>query len=212
MLAESALIEVVDVLAHPAALGRTDWTGVTTVLVDAVDERRVDDQFAGVSVVEHVRRHTKPAATSIVVMTDHFYDDALRRRMSEARADAFHHRAELADADTLRDIILRPSSARRRVPPARTPDGELAYGVSGSTRVNRAVAFALAHDLRDQLAHRTQPRSRYWMRLRRDFNAEARLFPLTVDGCEPDRNQSLPSLPQIARFLTWATTIKRPAR
>jgi hypothetical protein len=179
------------------------------VLVDAVDKRRADDQFAGVSVVEHLRRHTNPADTSIVVTTEHYYDDALRRRMTEARADAFYDRAELADANTLRDIILSPPWTRRAVPPAQAPDDQFCHGVTASTRVNQAVAFALAHDLHNQLTRRAQPRSRYWLRLRQDFNTHARLYPVTADGCEPDREQNLPSLPQITRFLTWATKVKK---
>jgi len=30
----------------------------------------------------------------------------------------------------------------------------------------------------------------------------------TTDGRSPDRAQELPSLPQIARFLSWATKVK----
>jgi len=37
---------------------------------------------------------------------------------------------------------------------------------------------------------------------------DARLTPMTAGGHLPDRNQDLPVLPQIARFLTWATRVK----
>jgi hypothetical protein len=130
--------------------------------------------------------------------------------MTEARADAFYDRAELADA--LREIMLYLPWARRGVPPVQAPDDQFCHGVTGSTRVNRAVGFALAHDLQNQLARRSQPRSRYWLRLRREFNTHARLYPVTADGCVPDREQNLPSLPQIARFLTWATKVKTGTR
>lgn len=58
-----------------------------------------------------------------------------------------------------------------------------------------------------------EPRSRKWLRLRQEFNEEARLNPVTADGRIPDRPQALPSLPQIARFLEWATRTKpEPSR
>jgi hypothetical protein len=82
------------------------------------------------------------------------------------------------------------------------------HGVTEHTRVNRAVAFARERRLMHLLATRPEPRSRAWLRLRRDFNHEARLNPVTNDGRTPDRAQDYPSLPQISRFLTWATKVK----
>jgi hypothetical protein len=51
-----------------------------------VNERQVGDQFAGVSVVEHVRALRQGRRPGVVVITDRYDDDALRRRMSEAGA------------------------------------------------------------------------------------------------------------------------------
>ena len=43
---------------------------------------------------------------------------------------------------------------------------------------------------------------------RSEFNRRAQLTPTTTGGRPPDRPQDVPSLPQIDRFLRWATTIR----
>jgi hypothetical protein len=40
------------------------------------------------------------------------------------------------------------------------------------------------------------------------FNRVARLNPVNADGTIPDRDQDEPSLPQIERFLEWASKSK----
>jgi hypothetical protein len=183
---------------------------VDVLLVDAADPRNRDDNFPGVAVVEEVRRHRTRQQTLIVVITGHFFDDAVRRRMREARADLYYHRAELGDVQALRDVVLRPP-AHRPVPDPLQPEALFSQGVTEETRVNRAVAYAGEHGLETALAGDGRPR-RAWLRLRREFNREARLSPVTVDGRPPDRSQALPSRPQIARFLAWATRIKTGQR
>jgi hypothetical protein len=82
--------------------------------------------------------------------------------------------------------------------------------VTEATRVNRGVAYALAQQLPRALAARERPRSRFWDRLRRAFNQQARLTTITADGRIPDRDQHIPSVRQISKFLTWATAVKAP--
>jgi DNA-binding NarL/FixJ family response regulator len=211
LLDDSPEVSLVGALTHGEALGWTDqWAGVDVVLVDAADERSTVDQFPGVGVVEHIRRHRTPAQLTVVVATGHFFDDAVRRRMREARADVFYHRSELADVRALLAAVLRPDLAGRQVPGPADPEAQFCQGVTDATRVNPAVAFATEHGVAAALADRPQPRSRAWIRLRREFNRHAKLSPVTVDGREPDRTQDLPSVPQIGRFLAWATRAKTP--
>lgn len=114
----------------------------------------------------------------------------------------------MADGAVLRDAVLHPERARRPVPEPRDPEAQFRNGVTDATRVNRAIQYAMERDVAERIAERADPRSRRWLRLRRDFNNEARLTPVTSDGRQPDRHQELPSLPQISRFLNWATKVK----
>ncbi len=208
LLTSSSEIELVGALTHQEAMGwEGEWERVDVAVVDAADERVEGDQFPGVAVVQRIRRVRAPHQTAIVVITGHFFDDALRRRLREARADFLYHRSQLADGRALYDVVLHPDM-QRRVPPAVDPEAELRHGVTGASRVNRAVAFAMEHGLMKVLANREHPRRRIWQHLRRDLNREAGLTPMTTDGRIPDRAQDLPSLPQIERFLAWATRVK----
>lgn len=211
LLATSEDIELIGVFDHDDALAATDvWDGTDVAVVDAADHRRPLDQFPGVAVVEHIRRQATDGPT-IIVITGQFFDDAVRRRMREARADFFYHRADMADAQALYDAVLRPESARRRVPEPRDPESQFRHGVTEHTRVNQAVGYAVENRLKGRLTEHAEPRSRRWLRLRGEFNRIARLTPVTSDGRRPDRPQDQPSLPQISRFIFWATKVKDPA-
>jgi DNA-binding NarL/FixJ family response regulator len=209
LLSDTREIEVVAALSHLQALaGDTAWSATDVVLIDAADERRDDDHFPGVQVVEEIRRACAGRAPTVIVVSEHYFDDALRRRMQEARPDFFHHRTDLNDGSMLRRIVLHPEAVSSAVPPCTDLETQFRHGVTKYTRVNRAVAFARERDLVELLADRPEPRSRAWLRLRKEFNREARLNPVTTDGRTPDRSQEYPSLPQISRFLNWATRIK----
>ncbi|GLY80494.1 hypothetical protein [Actinoallomurus iriomotensis] len=209
LLSASDRITLAGAYDHDEALTVDDvWSEADVAIVDAADHRRTTDQFPGVAVVEHIRRHAQ--RLTVIVVTGHFFDDAVRRRMREARADFFYHRADMADAEALYDAVLRPESARRRVPEPRDPEGQFRHGVSEHTRVNQAVGYALENALEERLAEHAEPRSRRWLRLRGDFNRVARLTPVTSDGRRPDRPQDEPSLPQITRFIAWAMKVKHP--
>jgi CheY-like chemotaxis protein len=211
LLSASEQISLVAALDHDDALAVGDmWQDTDVAVVDAADHRRTADQFPGVAVVEHIRRHATSRLT-VIVVTGHFFDDAVRRRMREARADFFYHRADMADAQALYDAVLRPEEARRRVPEPRDPESQFRHGVSEHTRVNQAVGYALENALEDRLAEHAEPRSRRWLRLRGEFNRVARLTPVTSDGRRPDRPQDEPSLPQITRFIAWAMKVKQPS-
>ena len=199
---------VVSASHDAAASWRHEWSTMDVAIVDAVDERRSDDNFPGVRVVEGIRAMATLRPPTIIVVTPWFFDDALRRRMREAHADFFYPREELADRAVLLDAVLRPGTHHRPVPGPTDPECQFRHGVTSRSRVNRGVRFALSHELHLAPAHREAPRGRRWLRLRQEFNDEARLNPVTSDGRLPDRPQVLPSLPQIARFLDWATHTK----
>ncbi len=197
------LVDVVAATDHDEALrGLPTWGDLDVVLVDAADPRRADDHFPGVEVVRQVRRRDPDGTTTVVVVTGHFFDDAVRRRMREARADLFFHRTEVQDADRLVEIVLDPARWRQGVPDPVDPELLLRLGVSSDTRVNDAVRHVRDADWG---AAPPPPRSRAWVHLREQFNRVARLTPITSDGRPPDRRQDTPSLPQIERFLQWAT-------
>lgn len=212
VLADAYQLEVVAALSHEGVLhGSVRWDAVDVVLVDAVDERCVDDHFPGVRVVDRIRQYRLAASPTVIVVTDHYYDDGLRRRMREARPDYFHNRACLQDGEALRQLVQQPERYSAPVPACVELEALFRHGVTDRTRVNRAVAFARERGLMALLATRPELRSRAWLRLRREFNHEARLNPVTADGRTPDRAQDYPSLPQIARFLRWATRVKTGA-
>jgi DNA-binding NarL/FixJ family response regulator len=210
VLNDASDIEVVAALTHIAAMQQSiRWDFADVVLVDGADERRDDDHFPGVEVVDEIRRSRPTRPPTVIVVSEHYYDDALRRRLREARPDYFHHRSHLHDGEALRRIVLHPERVSSAVPPCVDLETQFRHGVTEYTRVNRAVAFARERRLMELLAARPEPRSRAWLRLRKEFNQEARLNPVTTDGRTPDRPQEDPSLPQISRFLTWATRVKR---
>lgn len=208
LLGDRPEIDVVAALTHDQARAwQEQWDGVDVLVVDAADDRCQLDQFPGVAVVEAVRRRRRPDQTVVIVVTGHFFNDAVRRRMREARADFFYHRSELVAAERLYQAVLFPERAGRAVPDPADPEASFRLGVTGATRVNRAVAHATDQGLMAALAERCGLRRRIWQHRRRDFNAQARLNPANADGRPPERAQSDPSLPQIERFLRWATRI-----
>ncbi|NRQ37501.1 hypothetical protein HII36_37570 [Nonomuraea sp. NN258] len=210
-LGECAGIQVLAVLDHEAALlfGRR-WREIDLALVDAADDSRTDDQFPGVAVVEEIRRQCgADHRPRVMVVTGHAYDEAVRRRMREAGADYLYDRRSLMDEQAMLSAVLRPSSVLA-APAGRTPEEER-LGISRHTRVNAAVAYALAENIPSRLARRENPRGRVWDRIREEFNQIARLATVNSDGLPPDRAQDEPSRRQLNRFLTWATKVKRPS-
>lgn len=211
LLREHPELEVVGALDHEGALSwsGSQWSLADVALVDAADERGCGDQFPGVGVVEAIRAARSPAETTVVVVTGHFFDDALRARMREAGADFFYHRSQFADADRLYRVLLHPDGERAFVPPAEDPEALFRVGVTPSTRINDAVRLAKHLPPPDATGGPVARRSRAWLRYRQVFNEIARLNPVNADGTIPERDQRYPSLPQIERFLQWATRSKQ---
>jgi CheY-like chemotaxis protein len=210
LLADRPEIEVVGALDHDQALAwDLQWNQVDVALVDASDDRREDDQFPGVGVVEHIRQRRAPHQTVVIVLTGHFFDDAVRRRMREARADYFYRRSDLDFGTALEDAVIHPDRARAGVPPEQDTEALFQLGVVATSRVNAGVSQAKATGI--QSFSRT--RSRRQERLRRkEFNAAARLNTVNADGAQPNRGQDTPSTTQIGKFLNWATRVKTPHR
>jgi len=210
LLADRPELEVIGMLDHQAAVGwgAPEWAPVDVALVDAADERADSDHFPGVGVVEAIRAARTPNETIVVVVTGHFFDDALRTRMREAGADFFYHRSQFYDVERLYRVLLHPEAERASVPPPVNTEALFRVGITPSTRVNEAIRLA------GSLASPTPPaglgprRSRAWLRYRSMFNEVARLNPVNADGTVPERDQHDPSLPQIERFLQWATRAK----
>ena len=209
VFADEPSTDVIAELSHEEALSWTDqWDRADIVIVDAANERSGPDQFPGVGVVQRVRERRTADQTMVIVVTGHFFDDAVRMRMREAGANFLFHRSELHDSSILVDAVLHPDTARS-VP--RPTDGETIFhlGITAATNVNTALAWAAGEGL---LGERQQPRSRRSsMALRRQFNEVANLEPVNADGFKPANGQEAPSLRQIDRFLEWATKIKNVA-
>jgi DNA-binding NtrC family response regulator len=208
LLGDSDDIRIVGAFTHTDAVHLSDaWYGVDVVIVDAADERNEEDHFPGVLVVEQIRRHRTAEETIVLVLTGHYFDPALRRRMREAQADFFYHRSEVQETNALLAAVLQPDNARV-VPRFDDIEELMRHGVSYDTRVNRALEYARSADMQEVLAL-PRTRSRQLLQQRRAFNQVAHLSPVNRDGLPPDREQREPSLVQIERFLRWATRIKR---
>jgi DNA-binding NarL/FixJ family response regulator len=209
LLADRPEIEVAASFVHASALEwDSEWDTIDIAIVDAADSRRIDDHFPGVAVVDHIRRRRSSDQTMVVVLTGHFFDDAVRRRMREAQADFFYHRSELQESGDLYRAILNPEQARAGVPDEMDPESQFKLGVVRSTRINEAIRYSRSTGLEDLLTGREGGRSRSWSRLRASFNDVAHLNPVNADGTPPERRQRDPSLTQIERFLNWATRTK----
>jgi len=206
-LADFGDVAVVASGDHEAALTWQNWSDVDVALVDAADDRHDGDHFPGVRVVEAARLGGGPEL-SIVVITGHFFDDALRRRMKEARADFFFWRGNVQDVSTLLAIIRDPDSQRRGVPDVSSEEELRALGIAPGSSVNRAIDFLEQSDgERPSSAAR-----RATIRFRRAFGEATGVRAANSDGGAPRRAQSEPSMVQIERLRQWATRSKhKPA-
>ncbi len=208
VLDEHPEIEVVAAAGHAEAIAAGDelWADVDVAIVDAADEEHRGDQFPGVAVVERIRKCRTAPLPTVVIRTGHFLDDALRVRMREAGADFFFHRTELQRAAAVHAVVLRPEDARAGVPAPLDAEALFRLGISNRSRVNAGVAFLERHGMGPIGA---SPRSRRWTAFRRDFSEQARIAPVNADGTLPTLERAVPSLPQIQRFMDWATRSRR---
>lgn len=209
ILEEEADLEVTACLNHGDAMGSAAWTDADVVLVDAADTRDGFDDFPGVGVVQAVRR-TKPRGSNwVIVVTGHYFDDALRRRMGEAGADLFFHRSEVQDRRALCEVLRCPEQFQAPVPAPDDAETLFRHGVTARARVNEGLDFLREQGIGVRELEAAGRRSRAWDRLRDGFNERARLTPVNADGLPPERDQRLPSRPQIARFLRYFTEAKQ---
>lgn len=82
LLGDRPEIDVVAALTHDQARAwQAEWDGVDVLVVDAADDRCQLDHFLRVAVVESVRRRRRSDQTAVIVVTGHFFNDAVRRRM-----------------------------------------------------------------------------------------------------------------------------------
>lgn len=196
-------------LTHDQAMVQPRWDEVDVAIVDAADEGNQGDQFPGVGVVESIRARGGVGA-KVIVITGHFFDDAVRWRMREAGADFFYHRIELHDAAALYRAVLDADGPG--IPAEHDPEALFRLGIGPTTKVNAAVAFSKAYSLDDPRFGRALRRARARLRYRLRFGQETGLRPVNADGRPPERGQDAPSLPQIQRFIEWATKVKGPSR
>ncbi len=207
-LAESDEIAITATATHDVAVNwAEEWNGVDVAVVDAGVIRRLDDHFPGVGVVRRIRE-CRGDTILVVVVTGHYFDDALKWRMREAGADFFYHRADVQEPQALFHAVAHPERARGGVPGIQDPAVAYSLGVGRNTRLNAALDFASEHGLVSGSERHDSPRSRKWIRLRTEFNNVARLHPINADGTIPDRDQSTPSYDQIGRLYRWATRAK----
>ncbi len=216
LLATSSRIEVVLTCSHAEAFGMMpDWPDVDVLIVDAADDRDQVDHFPGARLVQRLRGLPQGRDLTVIVITGHFLDDALRLRMREARADFFYSRLDLRSEDALVRAVLKPDAARR-VPAARDPETLRQLGITPRSSLSRLIEHAEEADLSAVLSedrsaeNLPSSRSRWWTRLRHDAAAAGGIGVVNVDGTLPRRDQATPSLAQIRRVYSWATRIKDP--
>lgn len=203
-------------MGHRQALCEAQlWHDVEVVILDAADEGRLGDQFPGVTVVRHVRSHAGANGPIIVVVTGHFFDDGLRRRMADADADFFFLRPEIRSPQRLIDIVLNPENYRRGVPPVRDRREEALLGINESSTLDDFIGYAEANGLEGTLeggdVGRTGPGRRSLIRHRRALAKESGIDTLNVTtGNPPDTSQKGPSMRQLRKVWAWAARVKYP--
>lgn len=211
ILAADARIEVVAALTHDEALTDDRWLDADVVVVDAADDRRTDDQFPGVAVVERARAALHAHAT-VIAVTGYFWDSAVRVRMKEAGADLLYYRPEVQDGDRIRAVVLDPDLETRAFPAPDDDEELFRLGINPTTRVNRFVTTARELGWLDGQLARPGRRTRRFEREREQASTAGRVHPVNADGTPPDREQSWPGRPQLARLLDWATRVPQQRR
>ncbi len=201
-LTADAEVGAVETDTIASALGRSGWAGVDAVVVHLFTPARRGDQLAGIAVVERVRRAQVSRPPRVVALCGIAQDDPARVRAREAGATEYHNRLWDPSASAVCGALLRPCCDF--VPAPSRPQDLVPLGITNRSRVNAAVAAAYTEALVPD-AGWVGPRGRDRDARRARFNLAARLQPVGGDGLEPERDQTLPSLRQIQRLVTWAT-------
>lgn len=207
-------ITLVAAIDHRTALDESmEWVGIDVVLLDAADESRAGDQFPGVRVVRHIRSVEDPTRSTIIVVTGHFFDDGLRRRMAEADADFFFLRPEIRSSDKLFDIVLNSDCYRRGVPPVVDEDSQALLGIDRHSRLDAFIDYVERHDLEGVLdgPEMGTPSRRSLLRHRSGLSRVSRIHPINIStGFPPGQDQTSPSLRQLRKIWAWAARSKYP--
>lgn len=199
-------------LTHDEALTSDDWiSSAEVVIVDAADDRRTDDQFPGVGVVEKIRAQPGRQPT-VIVVTGYFWDAAVRKRMREAGADLIYYRPEIQEAARIREIVLHPEREQHGVPAADPSEDQFRMGIGSQTQVNAFVNKSREFDWLGGDLFRKGRRTRSFDRHRTEAARVGRVHAVNADGTPPDREQDVPGRPQLARLLDWATRVPHQRR
>lgn len=213
-LRRCAGVDLVAAVGHTDALAIESWSDIDVVVLDAADEKRVGDQFPGVGVVRHIRARQGLARPVIAIVTGHFQNDGLRRRMAEVDADFFFHRANLRSVDILTDFVLDPDVYRRAIPPVSGDARDVAPGLTHRSRVDELVSYVERYELEGELmetrtGHGATSR-RAWLRHRRALSEIARIDAVNLTtGTSPRSEQRYPSIHQVRRLWLWAARVPK---
>jgi CheY-like chemotaxis protein len=212
-VADADELELVGAFGHEDALRWAgDWAAVDVVVVDAADEGRPGDQFPGVAVVRWVRTAASARQPLVVVVTGHYLHEGLRHRMAEAQADFYFLRSDLRSPEALVDVVLHPERHRRGVPEVADARAGRRLGVAAGSDVESFVGWVEARNLGPDLSgargDRDQPRSRRWVRLRREAADAGAIEPSNLTTGDAPRGQSVPSIRQLSRLWEWAARIR----
>ena len=201
-LARTGEVEVVECTDHGGALRRPGWHDIDVLLLDAHDANAGFDRFAGVRVVELVRRDGTPDHPRIVVLTGHALNDLLRIRMAEAGADALYPHSTVRTVEALLAVV-------RGELPLPTPSADEARrraGLAPHARVNDAVEWAERNLGAEALTE--QPQKNLDVSRRRVITARSRVSGMA--GMSPSGgSRRLPEWKAIVSFLQRARGAER---
>lgn len=181
--------------------------------MDAAAEDNVGDQFPGVGVVRQIRACTPDCRPVVIVVTAHSLHDGLRHRMARADADFLFFRGDLRTSEQLVDVVCHPEHYRRDTHEVPQADLRRSLGIDERSDVERLIDYVDAHQLQDALdpdrPTRENPRSRRWLRHRRNMAWAAGIEPVNLTTGDRPIDQDAPSIRQLARVWAWAARVRR---
>jgi len=200
-LAASDGVDVVFDGDHDLALERPAWDDVDLLLVDAHDPDADFDHYAGVRVVQRVRRDHGPSDVRIVVLTGHGGNDLLRIRMAEAGADELYAHRQVRTIHELMAVV----SGTVATDPTVDADVRQRAGLPHSARVNEAIEWAGEH-LDAETVDPTTPQKNLKVSRRRIITARRRIAGSVGLSKPPVASQDrpLPTWHEIASLIDRA--------
>jgi len=191
---------------HGEAVQRETWDDVDVLLVDAHDPDAPFDHYAGVEVVERVRRRRPPDQLRIVVLTGHGANDLLRIRMAEAGADQLYAHRQVRTVEDLLAVTLGTAPAE----PTDGNDARARAGLPASARINEAVAWASTH-LDAESVNPGTPQKNLRVSRRRIITARHRIADSTGLSSPPtaSSDRPIPTWREVAALLHRARGAER---